>query len=389
MADDHCGLILPLVSPPIAPQVTQIDGRLNPNINIPENAAPALSYLLENPANVGLVAFRVGQEAQGVYLNEDVPMPLASVVKIIHLVAYAQAVADGRLNPAEWLPVSELDRFYLQGSDLRAHPQAIQELFTRGLASGNPQAVPMEEVPWMMMRNSSNAASDYLHLMLGQRLIEETAVSLGMTSQTAPCPFLGQFLTISNHTRDANRVGANEAAIQALIDNPAAYGQLVMDLTLAYSEDASFRAAEGRWYQRARRPSWEAQSLFSENLNAQGSAGDYANLLAAIAQNQIDDSYTSFLVRRNLEWPLEIYPINQELFYNVGYKNGSLPGILNTAYYAAPREGGGLVVVALFFRNLPEPIYNDWRRNLYHDDLARWLLTDPQAIPALRALINN
>ena len=381
----QCGLILPLVSPAQEPPTTGISGRLDPNLNIPENARPALTYLMENPADVGLVAYRIGAEAGGVYLNADSPMPLASVVKIIHLVAYAQAAVDGRLNPTDWVPVTELDRYYLQGSDLRSHPQAIQELRSRGLVSSSPQAAPMEELPWMMMRNSSNAATDYLHLLLGQRVIEETAVALGLTNQTAPCPFLGQFLTISNHTR----LEDNEAAIQALIADPAVYGQLVMDLTLAYSEDAAFREAEGRWYQRARRPSWAAQSLFSENLSAQGSARDYADLLAAIAQNQIDDPYTSFLIRRNLEWPLEIYPINQELFYNVGYKNGSLPGILNSAYYAAPRNGGGLVVVTLFYRNLPEAIYQDWRRNLYHDDLARWLLTDPQAIPALRAAIGD
>jgi len=381
----QCGLILPLVSPAHEPPTTVINGRLDPNLNIPENARPALTYLLENPADVGLVAYRIGAEAGGVYLNPDRPMPLASVAKIIHLVAYAQAVADGRLNPADWVPVSDLDRYYLQGSDLRSHPQAIQELRSRGLVSSSPQAVPMEELPWMMMRNSSNAATDYLHLLLGQRVIEETAVALGLSSQTALCPFVGQFLTISNHTRAAD----NEAAIQALIEDPAVYGQLVMDLTLAYSEDAAFREAEGRWYQRARRPLWAAQSLFSENLNAQGSARDYAALMAAIAQNQIGDPYTSFIIRRNLEWPLEIYPINRELFYNVGYKNGSLPGILNSAYYAAPREGGGLVVVTLFYRNLPEAIYQDWRRNLYHDDLARWLLTDPQAIPALRAVLGE
>jgi D-alanyl-D-alanine carboxypeptidase len=384
-ADDRCGLILPLVSPPTAPETTIINGRLNPAVAVPENAQPALDYLLQNPGDVGLVAFRVGAEANGVYLNPDQPMPLASVVKIIHLVAYAQAAADGRINPGDWLPVRELDRFYLQGSDLRSHPQSIQELFSRGLIGGDPQAAPMEELPWMMMRYSSNAASDYLHTLLGQRTIEETAVALGLSSQTAPCPFLGQFLTISNHTR----VGDNEAVIQALIDDPAVYGQLVMDLTLAYSEDAAFREAEGRWYQRSRRPSWAAQSLFSENLNAQGSARDYANLMAAIAQNEIGDPYVNFLIRRNLEWPLTAYSVNQELFFNVGYKNGSLPGILNTVYYASPRFGGGWVVVALFYRNLPEPVYQEWRRNLYHDDFARWLLTDPAAIPALRAALSE
>jgi D-alanyl-D-alanine carboxypeptidase len=380
-----CGLLLPLVSEPYEGLVTAVNGRLPADLPIPDTVRPALDYLLQNPADVGLVAYRIGFESEGVYLNADAPMPLASVVKLIHLVAYAAAVENGRLDPATWLPVSELERFFLPGSDLRAHPDAIAQLTERGLVSGDPPAFPLEELPWMMLRNSSNAATDYLHLLLGQETIENTAIQLGLESQTAPCPFLGQFLTISNHTRR----GDNEAAIQSLIADPAAYGRLVMDLTAAYSDSADFRAAEGRWYQRSRRPTWEAQSLFSEQLNAQGSARDYADLMATIAQNELGSAYLNFLVRRNLEWPMSVYPINQELFSTVGYKNGTLPGILNTLYYAAPREGGGLVVVALFFRHLPEATYQQWRRDLPHDDLARWLLTEPRAIPALRQALGE
>jgi D-alanyl-D-alanine carboxypeptidase len=374
-----CGLLLPLVAEPV-PLVEQVNGRFPPDLPIPDTVRPALDYLLANPADVGLVAYRIGFESEGAYLNADAPMPLASIVKLIHLVAYAEAVENGRLDPATWLPVSELERYFLPGSDLRSHPDAIAQLTGRGLVSGNPPAFPLEELPWMMLRNSSNAATDYLHLILGQEALENTAIKLGMESQTAPCPFLGQFLTISNHTR----IGDNEAAIQSLIADPATYGRLVMDLTAAYSESADFREAEGRWYQRSRRPTWEAQSLFSENLNAQGSARDYATLMATIVQNELGSAYLNFLVRRNLEWPMSVYPVNQELFYTAGYKNGTLPGILNTLYYAAPREGGGIVIVALFFRHLPETTYQQWRRNLPHDDLARWLLTEPRAIPALR-----
>jgi hypothetical protein len=63
--------------------------------------------------------------------------------------------------------------------------------------------------------------------------------------------------------------------------------------------------------------------------------------MAAIAQEQIGDPYANFLARRYLEWPLAVYPVNQELFHMVGYKNGSLPGILTTVYYASPRVRAG------------------------------------------------
>jgi beta-lactamase class A len=190
------------------PPVTAVNPTWPENLTIPDEARPALDHLLANPGDVGLVAYRVGQEEQGLYLNADTPMPLASVVKLIHLVAYVEAVSDGRLDPASWVPVSDLEQYFLPGSDLRAHPNALEELTERRLVGQNPPAVPLEELPWMMMRYSSNAATDYLHMRLGQEVIEETAVRLNLTSQTAPCPFLGQFLLISNHTRTVDNRSA-------------------------------------------------------------------------------------------------------------------------------------------------------------------------------------
>jgi beta-lactamase class A len=378
-----CGVLLPVTNPAVIPPLPRLDVQLPDDFALPAEARPALDYLLANPGNVALAAYRVGQEEQGVYLNADVPMPLASVVKLIHLVAYAEAAGDGRLDPASWVEVADLERYFLPGSDLRSHPRGMEELASRGLVRREPPALPLEELPWMMIRHSSNAAADYLHLLLGQELIEATAVSLGLSSQIAPCPFLGQFLLISNHTRTED----NSRAIGALIENPLLYGQEVMRLTEAYSGSEAFREAEGRWYQRSRRPTWEAQSLFSENLNAQGSALDYANLMALLGQGGLSTPFAGFLARRYLEWPMSVYPVNQEVFHMAGYKNGSLPGILTTVYYASPRGQGGLVVVALFYRGLPQQTYQEWRRSLPHDELARWLLSDPQAIPALRRLL--
>ena len=84
-----------------------------------------------------------------------------------------------------------------------------------------------------------------------------------------------------------------------------------------------------------------------------------------------------------------IFPINQELFSVLGLKDGSLPGVLTTAYYAQRIEDGAPVVVVLFFRQLPRGLYQQWRQELPHDELARWLLSDPAAIPAVRDMLDQ
>ncbi len=382
-----CGQRLPLLPTNNSPGVTS----LAPDpaavaallAEMPEVARPAWEQLLAHPESVGLVVYRVGDEANGIYHNADVQMPLASVVKIIPLVAYAEAVAAGQLDPTSYVTLDTLDQYYLPGYDLGSHNRAIDELTEAGLVLASPDRIRLEDVPWMMIRHSANAATDYLHMLLGQDVIEETAVSLNLTQQTAPCTFLGQFLAMSNQTR---RGKSDRAAIQAYLADPASYGTEIVQLAETYVQDSIFRGGEQAYHREERRPSTQDQRFFSHNLNAHGTPREYAALMAQIAQNGLSNQESSFLARRYLEWPM-IFEANQERFSNLGYKNGSLPGILNTAYYAYPIGEVTPTVVILFFRDLPGSTYREWRNSLPHDEFARWLLGNPEGTALLKAAL--
>ncbi|MEZ4592586.1 MAG: serine hydrolase [Chloroflexota bacterium] len=388
MAAKACGQQLPLLPQNNTPSVTE----LAPDpaslaallAELPAVARPAWDQLVTDPGSVGLVAYRVGDEANGIYHNADMQMPLASVVKIVHLVAYAEAVAAGQLDPTSYVTVDTLNSYYLPGYDLGSHNRALDELAEKGLVLANPDRVRLEDVPWMMMRHSANDATDYLHLLLGQTVIEETAVSLNLTQQTAPCTFLGQFMAMSNQTRQGS---SDRLAIEAYLDNPTSYGLEVAQLAETYSQDSAFREAEQTWHREERRPSTQDQRFFSHNLNAHGTPREYAALMAQIAQNGLSNPESSFLARRYLEWPM-IFLANQERFSNLGYKNGSLPGILNTAYYAYPIGEVTPTVVILFFRDLPGSTYRTWRNSLAHDEFARWLLDNPEGLALLKAALS-
>jgi CRP-like cAMP-binding protein len=48
------------------------------------------------------------------------------------------------------------------------------------------------------------------------------------------------------------------------------------------------------------------------------------------------------------------------------------------------------IVVVLFYKDLPQQTYQQWRRNqLPHDEFARWVLAEPRAIPLLSTLLNE
>ncbi len=374
-----CGILLPILGENEEwPASTLVANQVDLD-SVPSAARPALQRILSAPKSVGMVAFEIGSEGEGIYFNADAPMPLASVTKIINLVAYAEAVDRGVLDPSTWIPIAEIEQAYLPGSDLGAHRSSMAELGEKGLISTDEQSIPLEQVPWMMMRHSSNAASDYLQMSIGQEIIENTVQTLGMPSHTAPCPFVGQFLAISNHTR----LGNDRQAVDGFIEDPEFYGQEVMRLTEKFMNDPEFRRTEGYW-----RAPVSTQRYFSDNLNPQASARDYARLMSKIIQNDVGNDYVNILVRRAIEWPM-IYAVNQQLFSTVGFKNGALPGVLTIAYYGQRLEDGAQVVVVLFFRDLPMRMYREWRQSLPHDELARWLLSDPDAIRTFKAWVEN
>jgi hypothetical protein len=299
------------------------------------------------------------------------------------LVAYAEAVAAGDLDPLQAVPLADLEQYYLPGLDLGAHRRAVEVMREEERLFAEPPLIALEMAPRLMIEFSSNAASDYLYYELGGRRLEETAVSLNLTSQTAPCPFLGQFLLMGNYTRQGSD---DQGAIRALAADPAAYGREVMRFSDAFSRNPDFRQRQLEWRRYNRRPTVRTQYEFSHRLSPHGSAGAYADLMARIAVNGLGNEESSYLARRYLEWPMQ-FPDNQALFTNLGYKNGSLPGVYTTVYYAYPQDGRSPLVVALFYRNLPMRLYRQWRHTLPHDEFARWILYDPEALPLLRAAL--
>ena len=365
---EPCGQHLPILLPQ---EDAAFDWHVPPLSSelIPDDVRPALEHFFANPNDVSLVVYQLGYEGIGFYHNADRPMPLASVSKLIQLVAYANAVDAGELDPNQSVTLDDLDRYYLPGSDLGAHRRALRELDTDNLT--------LDEVAWMMVRHSSNSASDYLHELLGQDAIEQTAVELGMTGQSAVCPWIGRFLTMGNPTREIR----NTLAIEQLAANPDQYGHEVIWLTEQYARDEAFRQTAQRYWAN-RQASISAQRAFIDQLETHGTTLDYANLMGQLVSQQAGND----LIRAHLGWPLAQFASNQERYATIGYKNGTFPGVLTSVYYAEPFWSDTPLVVALFYKDLPNRTYQRWRRDFPHDDMAHWLMSNPNALHIMHVL---
>ncbi|MEM7801902.1 MAG: serine hydrolase [Chloroflexota bacterium] len=339
---------------------------------VPEDAKPAIEYLFENPEDVSLVVYRVGYEGVGFYHNAEQPMPLASISKVIHLAAYANAVDQGELDPNQPVPLEALEAFYLPRSDLGAHNSALREL--------GRDEITYDDLAWMMIRHSANSSTDYFHRLFGQQVIEQTAQEIGLINHTAPCTYLGRFLVMSL---------SSSATLSEYALDIETFGQQAALVTDLYLNDPSFQDTAQRSWQRGGQPSLSRQTSFTNSFETQGTALEYANLFARIVRGEMGSPTANAIMQKHLEWPYAEFESNRINYQEIGYKNGRLPGVLTTVYYAWPVWSDRPVVLALFYKDMPTATYQSWRRSFPHDALAHWLMSNPNAIHIMHVLRDN
>ncbi|WP_337988358.1 serine hydrolase [Lysinibacillus sp. JNUCC-51] len=103
-------------------------------------------------------------------VNTNKQFPLASTVKIIVAIEYAQQASDRRINPQQQVSLKELE------TDGGAHEAWISELNQ----SKNSDSVPLSEMANGMIAYSSNANTEYLMQVLVLQNINEVLKSLNL-----------------------------------------------------------------------------------------------------------------------------------------------------------------------------------------------------------------
>ncbi|MBI8990056.1 serine hydrolase [Corynebacterium meridianum] len=164
-----------------------------------------IAHLAAHPDDTALVIIPDAATPDGtgtVRKKADTPLDVASAAKIIHLLAYADAVADGTLRPDTQVPVAEWEAFYLP-LDGGAHAAALDRLGidsrepSPGVAvASDPDAtVALDDLVSAMIVESDNAAADWLAEELGSDTLETVAADAGWRNPRTP-NYLGSMLAI-------------------------------------------------------------------------------------------------------------------------------------------------------------------------------------------------
>ncbi|MBC8044186.1 MAG: serine hydrolase [Rhizobacter sp.] len=331
-----------------------------------------VSFIKSNPDKSSLIIVR--NDTVLARANAETPMTLASVMKYIIAIDYAEQAAAGTVKPDEPVNLDTLMQFYVSKTDGDAHPNWLQEIETKKLSKGN--AVPLEQVVRGMMKHSSNANADYLMARLGLRHINATIDSLGLGSHTEIFPIAGSLFVFQNPEKASEEKFLARVKAMSQGDYIAA---AVKAHQRMHSGDTAF-AQNFNLYD----VTVIAQQAWSDRL-PQASAEDYARVMKMINRR----TAFSDAVQQRLDAVLESIldnPQNRTWLEHAGLKGGSTLTVLTHAFYARDKQGNQTEIV-IFFNNLGMLERGKIQGNLNQFELS--LLTDDAFREKVRAAFSS
>jgi hypothetical protein len=333
-------------------------------------------FIRLNPDTTAIVAYTIDEQGERVedgrelFINADTPLVLASTMKIIVLAAYADAVAQGKFDPHEQVPIADLERYYLPRTDGGAHVAGLKSLGLVADASGfgrdQTAKLALDDIARIMIHNSGNAETDYLITWLGANRIASVMALAGLEHHTALRPTLSVALALFNHEAPLADAGQRRALIYEAANGNFNTLENLMDL---YLHDQGWRAAQIAFMQSsefntvAEQIGWAGQGEASQ-LFPKGTAREYARLMAKFASGQFISPDVSVRIQEELESVPSDWPLRLLYHQRYGAKDGVTAGVLALVSYAVPKYGqatGDCRVVVILANELP---YETWSTQL-------------------------
>ena len=277
-------------------------------------------------------------------LNDDNVMPLASTVKILIAVEFAKQASYNVFSFNRYVPLSEINKYYLPNTDADAHPNWLK--YETRLGHIKNDSVRLIDVARGMIMFSSNANSEYLMDMLGFNNIQNEIRMFGLKKHTVIYPLVSSLFMYQNPKNLPEDKVLKE--IQGLSNDDYYKAVFAIHKELKFDEN----------YKKNFRPqdlTIKMQKAWSDRLPA-STTKEYARVCRILNSRQILDARTYSILSKILETLMESSG-NKALFDHAGFKGGSTLFVLTNAIYATLKDSTKLELV-YFFNDLKGPENN-------------------------------
>lgn len=294
-----------------------------------ENPEYIVRFIKENVGK-GKVSLSINCNGQKwVEVNPNIPLPLASTVKTIVAIEYAQQAALGKIDPQQEVSLEELNTFYIPKTDGGAHEAWISNL-NREKAINK---VPISEIANGMISYSSNANTDYLINLLGLQNINNVPESLGIFSHEPLYP-MGSALFIPSQLMNDRNLTKKELIKAMKSMEMSEYRNSAIDI---HNKWLSYPLSEQGKKQVLKVLDMEIQKNLSDRL-PRSTTEDYIMIMEKLNTKKYFNEDIHKYLDPVMEQLME-NPNNREWLVHAGQKGGSTAFIITKAMYATDKDG--------------------------------------------------
>ncbi len=286
-----------------------------------------IDYVQEHRGTENMAMVIRHNDEDWVSINKDVPLPLASTVKIIVAIEYARQAAEGKIDPQQKVDLKTLVKYYVPNTDGGAHEAWIKSL------ADDAENVPLSQVANGMIAYSSNANTDYLLKILGIENVNKLSEDLQLSSHEEMYPIVSA-LFIPMELMEDKGFSKEEALKELKSMSLEEYRERAIDIHQKW-EISPPQAKDKEEVLKVL--DMEFQKVWSDRL-PRASAGDYAGLMKLLNSK----NYFSREVHSYLDPVMEQVmknPSNREWLQHAGQKGGSTAFVFTISMYAADKEG--------------------------------------------------
>lgn len=298
-----------------------------------------IMYYIKEYQSKNTCALIIQRNGRIVYsVNPNLVLPLASTMKYIIAIAYASQVESGDIDPEEQVTLSELERYYVKGTDGNAHPSWIEYEASKG--SIHEHKIAMKHIAKGMMMFSSNANTDYLLDRLGIKNVNAVIKRFNLASHTPIFPITSA-LYIPGYIQVKQKMKSKRESLSFLQNMSfEEYREYALLVQQHMEQDNDFESNAVPLL--LDKP---FQKIWSDRLPS-ASASDYIQLMHILNQKNIFSNKAQIQLDFILESVMDNSK-NQDWLHHAGQKGGSTLFVLTTAVYATDKKGNQTEVVFL------------------------------------------
>ena len=268
--------------------------------------------------------------------------PLGSTRKIL----IAGALTASARDLSQRVPRSEVERFYVPGTDGGAHEHAQLD----------PTRPTLRQLLRAAIEVSDNASADALLDRIGAGAVDAWARRQGMARQDPIFPVLGEFAAWTRDSAWTQRSPSGRARIALALARAVPAAQIHL-------------------------PEIAAQRRLAASSVA-GAPAEWAQLMRRIGRDGDRELVAA------LDWPRRQTEQSAHEFDRFLTKGGNLAGVITEASYVRPAGRAG-TAVALFLRDLPPDVEQVLRETFAHQQLIVRLATDPAFLAHARQVLGS